>query len=221
MMTEPATILAPMTVTWTWEGERAPFAKAFIAAQMATDAVKKAASNPHFKSKYADLSEVVEATVPALNKSGIGVIQVPGFDGHKVSITTIFLHEGGSSLTGVLHLSPSKSDPQGVGSAITYGRRYALLAMTGAAPEDDDGNAASGPRQQARPQQQRQTQQAATPSLKERADALEAALLQASPDDLPKAWAKGSELLALLSTEDPDRLDAITALYEQRLDIPF
>lgn len=59
------------------------------------------------------------------------------------------------------------------------------------------------------------------PSWVARADAFEAALRQASPDDLPKAWAKGSELLALLSTEDPARLEAITALYEQRLDIPF
>jgi len=59
------------------------------------------------------------------------------------------------------------------------------------------------------------------PSWADRADRLEAALRQASPDDLPKAWEKGAQLLATLSTEDPDRLAAITALYEQRLDIPF
>lgn len=60
------------------------------------------------------------------------------------------LHESGSSVSSTLRLRPSKTDPQGVGSAITYGRRYSLLAMTGAAPEDDDGNAASGPRQDRR-----------------------------------------------------------------------
>lgn len=59
------------------------------------------------------------------------------------------------------------------------------------------------------------------PSWADRADRLEAALRQASPDDLPKAWEKGAQLLATLSTEDPARLAAITALYEQRLDIPF
>lgn len=59
------------------------------------------------------------------------------------------------------------------------------------------------------------------PSWAERADRLEAALRQASPDDLPKAWEKGAQLLATLSTEDPERLKAITALYEQRLEIPF
>lgn len=137
-------------LTLIWDGERAPFAKAFIAAQKATEAVKKAASNPAFKSKYADLSEVVEATVPALNANGIGVIQAPGFDGEWVKVTTVFLHESGASVTGELKLRPSKTDPQGVGSAITYGRRYSLLAMTGTAPEDDDGNAASGPRQDRR-----------------------------------------------------------------------
>ena len=138
-----------------WEGERAPFAKAFIAAQKGMEAVKKAASNPAFKTKYADLSEVVEAVVPALNGTGVGVIQNAAYDGEWVSVATTMLHESGSSVTSVLRLKPSKTDPQGVGSAITYGRRYSLLAMTGAAPEDDDGNASSGPRQQHQ-QQQRQ-----------------------------------------------------------------
>lgn len=138
-----------------WEGDRAPFAKAFIAAQKGMEAVKKAASNPAFKTKYADLSEVVEAVVPALNASGVGVIQNAGFDGEWVSVATTMLHESGSSVTSVLRLKPVKTDPQGVGSAITYGRRYSLLAMSGAAPEDDDGNASSGPRQTQQQQQQR------------------------------------------------------------------
>lgn len=138
-----------------WEGDRAPLAKAFVTAQKAMEAVKKAATNPAFKTKYADLSEVVEAVVPALNAAGVGVIQNAANDGDWVSVATTLLHEGGSSVTSLLRLRPSKTDPQGVGSAITYGRRYSLLAMTGAAPEDDDGNSASGPRQQHQ-QQQRQ-----------------------------------------------------------------
>lgn len=129
----------------TWEGDRAPFAKAFIAAQKATEAVKKASTNPAFKSRYADLAVVVEAVIPALNESGIAVIQSPSFDGDLVSVTTVLLHESGSSVTGTLSMRPTKMDPQGVGSAITYARRYALLAMAGAAPEDDDGQAASQP----------------------------------------------------------------------------
>jgi hypothetical protein len=129
----------------TWEGPRAPFAIAFIAAQKATEAVKKASTNPAFKSRYADLAVVVEAVIPALNESGIAVIQSPSFDGDLVSVTTVLLHESGSSVTGTLSMRPTKMDPQGVGSAITYARRYALLGMAGAAPEDDDGHAASQP----------------------------------------------------------------------------
>lgn len=200
-----------LTIALVWEGDRAPFAKAFIAAQMATEAVKKAASNPAFRSKYADLSEVVEATVPALNASGIGVIQSPGYDGELVSIETVLIHESGSSCTGVLRLRPSKTDPQGVGSAITYGRRYSLLAMTGAAPEDDDGNAASSPRE---------AQKAQPPvSLKDRADAFEAAIQAAvNAAALEKVWANGSGLCAKLDTSDPERLVEITSLYEGRRD---
>jgi hypothetical protein len=129
----------------TFEGDRAPFAKAFITAQRATEAVKKASTNPAFKSRYADLAVVVEAVIPALNESGIAVIQSPSFDGDLVSVTTVLLHESGASVTGTLSMRPTKMDPQGVGSAITYARRYALLAMAGAAPEDDDGQAASQP----------------------------------------------------------------------------
>lgn len=134
---------APTLSPLVWDGERAPLAKALVAAQKATESVKKAATNPAFKSKYADLAHVVEAVVPALNEAGVAVIQSPSSDGSLVAVTTVLLHESGASVTGVLHLRPTKNDPQGVGSAITYARRYALLAMSGAAPEDDDGNAAS------------------------------------------------------------------------------
>lgn len=141
-------------LSYVWEGDRATFAKAYVKAQLSMESVKKASSNPAFKSKYADLSAVVEGVVPALNAAGIGVIQIPGFDPatDMVKVTTIFLHESGSSLTGELALRPSRTDPQGIISATTYGRRVSLLAMSGAAPEDDDGNASSGPRQQRRPE---------------------------------------------------------------------
>jgi len=206
--------ITPMNNTpLTWEGDRAPFAKAFIAAQKATEAVKKAATNPAFKTKYADLSEVVEATVPALNANGIGVIQVPGYDGELVSVTTVFVHESGASVTGVLRMRPRKTDPQGVGTAITYARRYALLAMTGAAPEDDDGNAASQHRAPPPPPADPVT------TLANRADGLVGALnAAATADDLEKVWGKGAKLCADLDLKDPDKLAVITALYEARRD---
>lgn len=201
-MTEAMTIV--------WEGERAPFAKAFVAAQKATEAVKKAATNPAFKSKYADLSEVVEAVVPALNGNGIGVMQFPSFNGDLVGITTVLLHESGASVTGTLHLRPSKSDPQGVGSAVTYGRRYSLLAMTGAAPEDDDGNSASGPRQQATPQEAPKP-----PTLAERADRFITTLRGlGTATERERAYKLASKLLADLDASDPERLVEINRLYE-------
>lgn len=195
-----------------WEGERAPFAKAFVAAQRATEAIKKASTNPAFKSRYADLAAVVEAVVPALNAAGIGVIQAADFDGDLVTVTTVLLHESGSSVTSSLRLRPSKTDAQGVGSATTYGRRYNLLAMTGAAPEDDDGAAASGPREpsSAKPQQEAPK----PPTLADRADRLVTAL-KALPTagEREKAYKLASKLLADLDASDPERLAEIEALY--------
>lgn len=208
-MTETVTLTA-----LAFDGDKGVFAKAFVAAQKAQEAIKKANTNDHFKSKYADLAGVVEAVVPALNANGIGYMQSPAFDGELIGVTTILIHESGASCTATLHMRPSKSDPQGVGSAITYARRYALLAMTGAAPEDDDGNAASGPRsapvgrQQAAPQ---------APTLKERADRLEATLKTiATAPDLDKAFKLASGLLAELDSKDPERLADLDALYKRR-----
>lgn len=162
-----------------WIGERAPFAKAFVAAQKATEAVKKASTNPAFKSKYADLAGVVEAVVPALNAHGIGVLQFPGADNGDVLVTTELLHESGASVRSTLRLHPTKSDPQGIGSAVTYGRRYSLLAVTGAAPEDDDGNAASQPRNAPQEARVNPEQLAMVEELIERSGAAPSAILQA------------------------------------------
>lgn len=109
--------------------------------------VFKEATNPHFKSKYAGLPAVCDAVIPALNKHGIAVIQSPESNGSLVVVETILAHKGGARLHSRLGMRPTKADPQGVGSCITYARRYALLAIAGVAPEDDDGNAASTPQE--------------------------------------------------------------------------
>lgn len=198
-----------------WEGDRAPLAKAFVAAQKATESVKKAATNPAFKTKYADLAQVVEGVIPALNGAGVGVLQFPGFDGNMAWVTTTLLHESGSSVTATLHLRPSKNDPQGVGSAITYGRRYSLLAITGSAPEDDDGNAASGSRREPPPPPKRA--ETLPPTLSERADRFVATLHGVkSAEELKKAYDLGAKLCADLDNSDPERLVEINTLYESR-----
>ena len=104
----------------------------------------KQSNNPHFKSKYADLGNVMDACLPALSAAGIAVIQPTGEDEHGRYVETILIHgESGESLACRVPLIVAKNDMQGYGSAVTYGRRYGLMAMAGIAPEDDDGNAAA------------------------------------------------------------------------------
>lgn len=102
--------------------------------------------------RYATLAAILQTVVPALAEHGIAVVQAPAFNGSFVAVTTELVHSSGQWFRSTLHLQPRRGDPQSVGSAITYGRRYGLLAMVGLAPdeaEDDDGAAASG-RQAAR-----------------------------------------------------------------------
>jgi len=119
-------------------------AAAFVKAQRAFGPALKTSTNPHFKSKYADLANCVEAVVDALNANGIGLMQRTYESKDGVMVETVFVHESGEVMEcGMLHVPAGKQDPQGYGSALTYARRYSLLAATGLAPEDDDGNSAS------------------------------------------------------------------------------
>jgi hypothetical protein len=120
---------------------------ALVKAQKEFGPALKTATNPHFKSRYADLSACVEAVIDALNSNGIAMLQKTHPDETGVSVETVFIHESGETFSsGILHVPASKQDPQGYGSALTYARRYSLMAACGIAPEDDDGNAASKPK---------------------------------------------------------------------------
>ena len=116
-----------------------------IAAQGACDPVLKDATNPHFRSKYASLSSCVDACKEAFHKHNFALLQSNGHDEYGQYVRTELLHTTGASWGSVVYLVLSKQDMQGLGSAITYARRYGLLGMVGLAPEDDDGNAASAP----------------------------------------------------------------------------
>lgn len=118
-------------------------AAAFVKAQTMFSPALKTSTNPHFKSKYVSLDGCIEAVIDALNKNGIALIQKNVRDETGVTVSTIFLHESGEQIDGgELHVPASKQDPQGYGSALTYARRYSLMAACGIAPEDDDGNGA-------------------------------------------------------------------------------
>lgn len=122
------------------------FAEALVKVQGTIKTAVKDATNPAFRSKYADLGAVWEAVKPALQANGFVVVQSPNFEGDIMWLETTLLHVSGERMTGRYPLRPSKQDPQGFGSALTYARRYSLSSMLGVvADEDDDGNAASAP----------------------------------------------------------------------------
>lgn len=114
----------------------------------------KDAANPFFRSTYADLQSVWDAIRGPLSANGIAVMQFPEEGEHGLSVYTLMSHESGEWVASSLLVRPGYtdkegnfvplSDPQAMGSAITYARRYALQAVAGVAPMDDDGNAASG-----------------------------------------------------------------------------
>lgn len=107
--------------------------------------VAKTASNPYFKSKYAPLDAIVDATRPVLLKHGLAISQTPLYMEGSAGVETTILHTAGHSTTTTLLLPLKDQSPQGVGGAITYARRYALAAVLGlATEEDDDGNVSSG-----------------------------------------------------------------------------
>ncbi len=103
--------------------------------------------NPHFKNKYASLAEVIDTVKPVLAKYGLCVLQLPFYrEGIGFMLSTRILHESGEWIETEVMLNPTKNDPQGVGSAITYMRRYTIPGVCLiASDEDDDGNEASKP----------------------------------------------------------------------------
>ncbi|MEL7452436.1 MAG: ERF family protein [Pseudomonadota bacterium] len=119
------------------------FAKAFVAAQKEMTTPKKDAANPFFKSKYADLNQVLQGVQPALNAAGISIMQHPASDNGDLRLTTMLLHESGQWMRSTLRMKPTDDKPQTAGSCITYARRYGLQSIACVGAEDDDGNAAS------------------------------------------------------------------------------
>lgn len=124
---------------------------ALVKFQSEVKAVKKDAENPYFKSKYADLSSIWDAVRKPLSANGLAVIQTNQGDleGKTIILDTVLLHSSGQWISGTMTMTPTKTDPQGLGSAQTYARRYGLSAILGIATEDDDdGNAASEPKKE-------------------------------------------------------------------------
>lgn len=118
-------------------------APALLKAQKDMLPLIKDSDNPFFNSKYADLKAVTNACYPALQANGIAVLQSARKSDGCLDIITRLQHESGEWVETSCSMGSAKADSHGVASAITYGRRYGLMAAVGIAPEDDDGNAAS------------------------------------------------------------------------------
>lgn len=136
---------------------------ALSAFQGEVKAARKTASNPHFKSKFADLAEVIETAREPMAKHGLALVQMPvGSCDGTVRVVTLVTHKSGQWLKGVLDMPLPQKTPQGVGSTISYARRYCAMAALGIAADDDDGEQAEGRgKPQGQPAAQQQTQPAA------------------------------------------------------------
>lgn len=132
-------------------------AGALAKAQAKMGNADKDRKNPHFNSSYATLASVRDTVIPPLAEAGIACVQAPQTTADGVTVETRLVHSSGQWMACTLGAVPKGYDAQSVGSCITYLRRYGLMALAGIAPEDDDGNAATGPgpRPQAPPPQER------------------------------------------------------------------
>ncbi len=119
-------------------------AKALVEVQKVLQGAKKDSLNPFHKSKYADLTSVWEACREPLTANGLSVVQTVGSaENGYLQLTTMLLHTTGQFVRDTLVMKLKEDTPQGVGSAITYARRYALASIVGVCPEDDDGESAT------------------------------------------------------------------------------
>lgn len=137
------TIIEVQQQTMTHSPELTNLAAALVKVQGAVENPHKTSVNPHYKSTYADLTEIINTIRPVLSENGIAVVQSPGMQNGNAFVETILIHKSGEWIRGRASSPLPKNDPQGVGSAITYLRRYSLAGLLGLGQEDDDGNDAS------------------------------------------------------------------------------
>jgi hypothetical protein len=123
----------------------AKISAALVKAQSNMSNATKGSANPFFKSRYADLNAIREACLPVLNAQGISVLQPTTVIDGKLYVETLLLHESGEFISGVYEVVVGKqNDPQALGAAISYSRRYGLQSMVNVGAEDDDAESAMG-----------------------------------------------------------------------------
>lgn len=193
--------------------EAATLCSAMAAAFGEIEGATKSANNPHFKTKYADLTAVIEAIKPALINHGLFFTQHPKPSEKGITVETVLHHENGDHLSlGELFVPANKQDAQGFGSALTYARRYALVTAFGVPVEDDDGNAASKSAPKASPAVIDDVQWSELVQMMEAAEANTAAfctayniasLKELPTDAFPKAIAQLRKKIEQLAAKEP------------------
>jgi len=119
-------------------------AAALAKAQRTLKAAIKDSTNPHFRSRYADLASIWSAWQEAGPANGLAITQTTAVRDGAIVLITQMSHSSGQWMRGEYPLNPIKNDPQGLGSVLTYARRYNLAAITGVCPDDDDSEGAMG-----------------------------------------------------------------------------
>ena len=169
--------------------------------------------NPHFRSKYVQIDGLLAAVRPILSKHGLSVVQSTGGDGQDISVTTEIMHTSGEWIrTDALILKAVKADPQGAGSAVTYGRRYSLSAALGVAwDDDDDGNAASTPPKAEKPK--------AAPKAKAKAETGNKDMLIHSISTMAKELGANSDDLKEVMRRHFDKTSSAELTYDEALEM--
>jgi hypothetical protein len=188
---------------------------AFVKAQSAIGKAEKSAINPHLKSKYANLESVMDCIKPALEANGLGFVQKFHDCDGGIKIETVIVHSSGEELScGILSIPASKQDAQGYGSAITYAKRYGILAAFGVSTgePDDDGHAAakSAPAKKAAPAIVWDLELATSQIMVAKTEADLTKVYQGWLEPATKAGQK-TELITLCKARKQDILDGVQA----------
>jgi hypothetical protein len=187
---------------------------ALVKAQAGFESAKKTANNPLFKTKYADLAEVIDAVKKPLSDNGLAFVQTvePNAGGTYV-LKTVLFHSSGESMSSEYPIFVKSGDAQGFGAGVTYARRYALQTLLGIPADDDDGNAASGTGNNNKPQGKSATS-ATPPSTKPEVKPAAAASAKPEVKPVQQAQAKSKTLTleeignveGVIITEDNDNI---------------
>ena len=182
-------------------------AVALAKAQAEVENASKSSTNPHFKSKYADLAEIINTVRPVFSSHGLSVIQSPSFVDGVASVETMLIHSSGEYISGISSCTVTKNDAQGVGSATTYLRRYSLAALACIAQEDDDANAAVGKKPEAK---------LALPINQDQFDIIGDLILKTGTDTVKFCTAMGIKSLAELPAS---KFDHAKMLLEKKMEV--